>query len=292
MALAAGVVLIGLLFAYYANFVLDRKTATDRARSDRAAEKTVDREQPAFISTTTLRDYDQDMPDSIFVVLDRPLTVSEQDTLTAMKGKESQVWQFMKPLGGRIVEYPSMPMAPLEDGNQNRGQAQTFNLNLNSDRSAGLTINNMKAVKDSCSAPTARTIINIPPAGSEVRQGLLWDLTGGIADKPNGPYILDEGESQGKLYFRHNVVDLGNGQSNMAFRIQAEVSTRTCEWHITASYTDTTGTHTQRIPSGNGTLTTEALPQHPVQYFEYVPATGWGCIGNLSQKGCRATKFL
>ncbi|WP_426570262.1 hypothetical protein [Streptomyces canus] len=200
------------------------------------------------------------MPEAVYVLLDRPLTASEQATLTAMKGDAAQVWAFMKPLGGRVVERATS-MTPREDGNGNRGESQPFHLNLNSDRSAGLTINSMTAVKDTCSAPTAKTVIDLPPAGSEPRQGLLWDLTGGKAVRPKGPYVLDEGESQGKLYFHHNIVELGNGQANMAFLIRPEVSVHTCKWHIDASYTDTSGYHTQRIPKGTGTITTEAVPR-------------------------------
>ncbi|MEV5763160.1 hypothetical protein AB0L34_01070 [Micromonospora sp. NPDC052213] len=289
---AAVIVVVGMLFAYQANFLLDRSTATERARSDKQAQKAVDREQPAFVSTVTPLDYDRDLPEAFTVLLDRLLTEDEQAALTALNGDASEVWEFLKPLGGRMVERASY-VAPLEDGNENRGVAQTFDLNLNSDRAAGLTINNMTAVKDSCRVPTAKTVVTVPPAGAESRQGLLWDLTGGPTDKPHGPYVLDDGEPQeGQLYFRRNVVELGNGQSNMAFRIQPEVSTHTCEWHIVASYTDTTGSHEQRIPSGTGTLTTEAVPSQPVQYFERVPASGWGCLGEVSQQGCRATAFV
>ncbi|WP_191875378.1 hypothetical protein [Streptomyces filipinensis] len=290
---AAVVVLGGILFAYYANYELDRTTATDRARSDKKAEKSVDDELPAFVSTITPRDYAQDMPESVVVLLDRPLTAREQATLTATKGDASQVWTLLKRLGGRIVEYPQTFQKPLEDGHRvPEGMTQTFNLNLNSDRTAGLTINGMTAVKDMCSAPTAQTVVDIPPAGSEPRQGLMWDLSGGSANRPHGPYVLDEGESQGELYFRHNAVDLGNGQANMPLRIQPEVSVQTCKWHISVSYTDTSGPHTQRIPNGTGTFTTEAVPHKPVQYFRYVPATGWGCLGRTSQKGCTATQEL
>lgn len=292
VTVAAVIVVVGVLFAYHANFFLDRSTATDRARSDKQAQQAVDREQPAFVSTVTPLDYGQYLPEAFSVLLDRPLTEGEQATLTALNGDASRVWEFLKPLGGRVVEHASY-VAPLEDGNENRGHAQTFDLNLNSDRAAGLTINNMTAVKDSCRAPTAQTVVTIPPAGAESRQGLLWDLTGGPTDKPRGPYVLDEGEPhEGQLYFRRNVVELGNGQSNMAFRIQPEVSTHTCEWHIVASYTDTTGSHEQRIPSGTGTFTTEAIPSQPVQYFERVPASGWGCLGEVSQQGCTATELV
>jgi hypothetical protein len=127
---------------------------------------------------------------------------------------------------------------------------------------------------DACRAPGVQTVVHLPSAGAESRQGLLWDLTGGSKDKAKGPYVLDEGASQGELYFRRNVVELGNGQSNMAFRIQPKVSTHTCEWHIVASYTDTTGSHEQRIPSGTGTFTTEAIPLRPVQYFEWAITEG------------------
>ncbi|WP_426570261.1 hypothetical protein [Streptomyces canus] len=53
MVVAAVVVLGGVVFAYYANYVLDRATSTDRVRSDKNAEKAIDREQPAFVSTIT-----------------------------------------------------------------------------------------------------------------------------------------------------------------------------------------------------------------------------------------------
>ncbi|MFG1775045.1 hypothetical protein ACGFIG_01255 [Micromonospora sp. NPDC049048] len=288
----AVIVVVGVLFAYQANVLLDRSTATDRARSDRQAQQAVDREQAAFVSTVTPLDYDRDLPEAFTVLLDRPLTEGEQAGLTALTGDRSEVWELLKPLGGRVVEHASY-VAPFEDGNENRGHAQTFDLNLNSDRAAGLTINNMTAVKDSCRVPTAQTVVTLPPAGAESRQGLLWDLTGGPTDEPHGPYVLDEGEPrEGQLYFRRNVVELGNGQSNMAFRIQPEVSTHTCEWHIVASYTDTTGAHEQRIPSGAGTFTTEAIPSQPVQYFERPPTSGWGCLGAVTQQDCPATGYI
>ncbi|WP_157747013.1 hypothetical protein [Micromonospora echinofusca] len=240
------------------------------------------------MSTVTPLDYDRDLPEAFTVLLDRPLTEDEQAALTALTGARSEVWEFLKPLGGRMVEHASY-VAPFEDGNENRGHAQTFDLNLNSDRAAGLTINDMAAVKDSCRAPTAQTVVTLPPAGAESRQGLLWDLTGGPTDKPHGPYVLAEGEpEEGQLYFRRNVVELGNGQSK-AFRIQPEVSTHTCEWHIVASYTDTTGSHEQRIPSGAGTFTTEAIPSRPVQYFERPPGPEWGCLGEVRQRNCPAS---
>ncbi|MFE7528623.1 hypothetical protein ACFU7Y_23335 [Kitasatospora sp. NPDC057542] len=293
MALTVGVVLGGLMLAYCATYVLDRSTATSRARSDKNAQKSVDREGSAFVATITPIDYEQDMPEAILILLDRPLTDNEQAALTALKGSaKAKVWTYLKSLGGRIVESTSA--ASLQDGHQlpAGSRAQPFNLNLNSDRSAGLTINGMTAVKDSCGEPAAKTVIDLPTAGSSTRPGLLWDLSGGQADKPQGPYILDAGEDQGQPYFRKNVVELGNGQSNMAFRVQPEVATQTCKWHIDASYTDTTGSHTQRIPSGTGTITTEAVPKQPIQYFGWVISQGWGCIGQMSQKGCTATKTL
>ncbi|MEU4381204.1 hypothetical protein [Micromonospora echinofusca] len=236
------------------------------------------------MSTVTPLDYDRDLPEAFTVLLDRPLTEDEQAALTALTGARSEVWEFLKPLGGRMVEHASY-VAPFEDGNENRGHAQTFDLNLNSDRAAGLTINDMAAVKDSCRAPTAQTVVTLPPAGAESRQGLLWDLTGGPTDKPHGPYVLAEGEpEEGQLYFRRNVVELGNGQSK-AFRIQPEVSTHTCEWHIVASYTDTTGSHEQRIPSGAGTFTTEAIPSRPVQYFERPPRARSGAASARCASG-------
>ncbi|MEW2416952.1 hypothetical protein AB0953_24930 [Streptomyces sp. NPDC046866] len=297
MALAVAVVLGGLVFAYYATYLLDRSTSTDRARSDKNAQKAVDREGAAFVSTITPIDYEQDMPEAVVIVLDRPLTDREQAALTALKGgNKASVWAYLKSLGGRLIEYTftaALPK-PLADGHEITpgSKSQTFKLNLNSDRGAGLTINGMTAVKDSCGAPTAKTVVDIPPAGSSARPGLLWDLAGGQTDRPKGPYVLDDGANQGELYFRKNVVDLGNGQSNMAFLVQPEVTTQTCTWHIDASYTDTSGSHVQRIPSGSGTITTEAVPQQPVQYFGWVIGQGWGCIGQMSQKGCTATKTL
>ncbi|MCX4694995.1 hypothetical protein [Streptomyces sp. NBC_01408] len=295
MAVAAAVIVGGILFAYYANFGLDQATSNDRARSEKKAEKAVDREQPAFVSTITPHDYEQEGGDPITIVLDRPLTAGEQATLTSLNGGQpKEVWAFMKPLGGRIIEYPLLLQKPLAGGHRMpRGiMAQTFNLNLNSDRSAGLTINSMTAVKDACTAPTARTVIDMPPAGSNTRPGLLWDMSGGQADKPEGPYVLDEGDDQGQLYFRHNAIDLGNGQSNMALRVQAVVTDQTCKWHINASYTDTTGQHEQRIPTVAAGITTEAVPPNPVQYFGHVISQGWGCIGEMTQQGCTATKTL
>ncbi|MFZ4300297.1 hypothetical protein ACOZE3_20600 [Streptomyces cinereoruber] len=299
MAVAVVVVLGGLLFAYYANYILDRTTAVDRARVDKKAGSAADREQPAFVSTVIPRDIEQDPPENFVVLLDRKLTANEQAGLTAISagGDGLDVWRFLKPLGGRLVEYASPSIFPndgLEDGHdESEGMwSQSFNLNLNSDRSTGLTVNSMTAVKDACRPSTAQAVVDLPPAGSEGRQGLMWDLSGGTKDRPHGPYVLDDGEGQGKLYFRRNVIELGNGQSNMAMHIQPRVSDQTCTWHIDASYTDTSGTHTQRIPSRTGTFTTETVPRKPVQYFTHVIGEGWGCTGQVIRENCPATETV
>ncbi|MFJ9891616.1 hypothetical protein ACIQRW_38025 [Streptomyces sp. NPDC091287] len=296
MGLAVIVVLAGLLFAYYANYALDRTTAADRARTERKAGSAADREQPAFVATRTPRDIEQDPPENFVVLLDRKLTEREQTDLAAASARGSglDVWRFLKPLGGRLVEYASPSIFPhpgLEGGNGLTGMwSQSFNLNLNSDRSAGLTVNSMKAVKDSCRPSRAVAVVDLPPAGSEGRQGLMWDLSGGTDIRPKGPYVLD-GEDQGKLFFRHNVIELGNGQSNMALLIQPRVSDLTCTWHIDASYTDTSGTHTQQIP-GKGTFTTEAVPASPLQYFGEHVGLGWGCLGDVVRENCPAAEDL
>ncbi|MFJ4827131.1 hypothetical protein ACIP5L_28090 [Streptomyces bacillaris] len=207
------------------------------------------------------------------MLLDRKLTEREQAGLTAVRLEGDgplDVWRFLKPLGGRLVEYASLSVFPsegLEGGGEPTGAwSQSFSLNLNSDRGAGLTVNSMAAVKDSCRPPRAVVVVDLPPAGSEGRQGLMWDLSGDTDTRPRGPYFLD-GEDQGKLFFRRNVIELGNGQSNMAMLIEPRVSDLTCTWHIDAPYTDPSGTHTQRIPS-KGTFTTEAVPAMPLQYRE------------------------
>lgn len=124
---------------------------------------------------------------------------------------------------------------------------QNFYLNLNSDRNSGLTINDLKAVVDECYTPSAKAVVVFPLQGEEARKGLLWDIGGG---QPRGPYIPELGEEQGNLYFPQHAIDLGNGQANMALLAQSFNFSRTCEWHIKASYTDTSGAHTKRIPDG------------------------------------------
>ncbi|MFF8619225.1 hypothetical protein [Streptomyces sp. NPDC015350] len=295
--MAVVVVLGGLLFAYYANYALDRTTAADRARTERKAGSAADREQPAFVATRTARDIEQDPPENFVVLLDRKLTEREQADLTAAsaRGGGLDVWRFLKPLGGRLVECASPSIFPnegLEGGNGPTGAwSQSFSLNLNSDRSAGLTVNSMKAVKDSCRPSKAVAVVDLPPAGSEGRQGLIWDLSGDTDIRPKGPYVLDDGEDQGKPFFRRNVIELGNGQSNMAMLIQPRVSDLTCTWHIDASCTDTSGTHTQRIPS-KGAFTTEAVPARPLQYFGNVIGLGWECLGEVVRENCPAAEDL
>ncbi|MFD7676347.1 hypothetical protein [Streptomyces anulatus] len=297
VGLAVVVVLGGILFAYYANYALDRTTAADRARTERKAGSAADREQPAFVATRTARDIEQDPPENFVVLLDRKLTEREQADLAAIKPGVGglDVWRFLKLLGGRLVEYASPSIFPnegLEGGSGPTGAwSQSFHLNLNSDRGAGLTVNSMKAVKDSCRPSRAVAAVDLPPAGSEGRQGPMWDLSGDTGIRPKGPYVLGDGEDQGKLFFRHNVIELGNGQSNMAMLIQPRVSDLTCTWHIDASYTDTSGTHTQRIP-GTGTFTTEAVPASPLQYFGNVIGRGWGCLGDVVRENCPTAEDL
>lgn len=101
----------------------------------------------------------------------------------------------------------------------------------------------------------------------------MWDLSGDTGIRPKRPYVVDDGEDQGKLFFRHNVIELGN----MAMLIQPRVSDLTCTWHSDASYTDTSGTHTQRIP-GTGTFTTEAVPASPL-LTSGTSSAGGGVLG-------------
>ncbi|MGY4907653.1 hypothetical protein ACWD9K_37660 [Streptomyces sp. 900116325] len=293
--------LAGGVAVYFGTYGLDRATTKDRVRADKAAEESLDHERAPFVSKVTPSDYAEYMPDGVRFVLDRPLTKGEQARLTATRGTGAKVWALLEPWGGRVVESPQQfkPEGGADGQMTGLGPAtQPVRLNLNSDRTAGLTINGMMAVKDACAAPAAKTVIDLPRAGTFPLPGVWWDLADGVGDKPSGPFVLDEGDDNGKMFFRTNAIDLGNGQQNAALRIEPVVTSQTCTWHIEASYTDVSGAYTVRIPSGTQTITTEALPLKPVQFFRWIVGAGgggkggWGCRGQMSQNGCTATKTL
>lgn len=282
---AVCIALGGLTVAYFANYVFDRATSDSRARSDKSAEKNADLEKPPFVATVTFPDYDQDTPYGSAILIDRPLTAKEQEQLKEVTTPEA-AWSLLKPLGGRILlSGPYFYETSDSGGLDDRGMTQPFNLNLNSDRNSGLTINDLKAVVDKCYTPSAKAVAIFPLQGTESRQGLLWDI-GGASGQARGPYIPEYGEEQGNLFFSQHAIDLGNGQANAALLAQPLNYSRTCEWHIEASYTDTSGAHTKRIPDGRKTFISEAVPPNPDQYFIHYPGMKWMCSGQVVRSNC------
>ncbi|WP_435106811.1 hypothetical protein [Nocardiopsis synnemataformans] len=253
------------LGGYAAAYAYDLWSTESLVREQRAAEVEVDQERAPFTSSVT---YDTSVPHNFKIVLDRPLTAREAETLQATPSED--VWDLLQPLGGRLVRYGSSLNTESPDAwdwHRSGGDlpdATVFTMNLLSTRTSQLSIVDMTPVNVSCSEPTAVTVVEFPPQGEAAYPGVIVDLA---EDDPE-LYISDEGPDQGQRYFSRRRIDLGGGLDPGGLRVEALVGDRSCEWEIRARYTDAReNTDEVVLRDGDQPFFAEALPARPQQYW-------------------------
>ncbi len=252
------------LLGTLATFTFDLWSTEARLREQQKAERTVDQDRAPFSSSIT---YDTTSFESFQIVLDRPLTAEEGETLQATPS--SEVWEFLRPLGGRLIPYtletaPAPPTGGVwEDGTGGSGTA-VFTMNLLSTRTSQLSIVDMKPVNISCENPTAVTVVDYPPAGAASYEGVIVDLN------HNDPmlYITDDGPDQGQPYFSRRRIDLGGGLEPGGLRVEAQAEGRSCEWELEAHYLDAQENTGQVIlRDDERPFVVEVPPRQPEQYW-------------------------
>ncbi|MEV6819977.1 hypothetical protein AB0M72_14595 [Nocardiopsis dassonvillei] len=253
------------LGGYAAGYAYDLWSTESLLREQRAAEAEMDQERAPFTASIA---YDTSVPHNFKIVLDRPLTAREAQTLRATPSEE--VWDLLQPLGGRLVRYGSSMNTGAPgtwEWHREGGvlpDATVFTMNLLSTRTSQLSIVDMTPVNVSCTEPTAVTVVEFPPQGEAAYPGVIVDLT---EDDPE-LYVSDEGPDQGLRYFSHRRIDLGGGTDPGGLRVEALVGDRSCEWEIRARYTDAReNTDEVVLRDGDRPFFAEALPAQPRQYW-------------------------
>jgi hypothetical protein len=242
-------------------------TAKPRAEAQQDAVREIDQARPPFTSTA---DYDTSPPEFWKIVLDRTLTGGEQATLESIPFDDQfgrRVWEFLRPLGGRLLRYPTSMLQPppsFDPGLAFWSDSTTFNMNLFSERNSQLSITDMRAVNVSCRPPSANTIVEFPPQGEAEYSGILFDLT----STDPAPFITDPGDDQGQLYFSQRKIDLGGGLAPGGLRVEAMVRDESCNWEILAKYRDSSTQNGEVVlRDGDKPFFAEALPTEPEQYW-------------------------
>ncbi|WP_431934649.1 hypothetical protein [Micromonospora sp. RP3T] len=245
----------------------DVLTARIRAKAQHGADREIDLAKAPFTSTA---DYDTSPPLSGKILLDRVLTREEQAALEAIpidSAAFAKVWEFLRPLGGRLLRYPTsmlQPPANFDPGAAIWLHSTTFKMNLFSERTTQLSITDMRAVNVSCQPSSAKTVVESLPQGEAQYAGVLFDLT--VADST--PFVTDAGSDQGQPYFSRRKIDLGDGMSPGGLRVEAAVKDQSCSWEIEARYRDSTQQdHEVTLRDGDKPFFSEALPKQPEQYW-------------------------
>lgn len=262
-AVYVALTLLAGLAGFAGTYVYDLWSTEARLREQREAERALDRDDAPFTSAVT---YDTTSFESFSVVLDRPLTAEEGRTLQATPA--SEVWDFLRPLGGRMIPIPtgsgSAPDREGWTGGTGGYGTAVFTMNLMSARTSQLSIVDMSPVNVSCSDPTAVTVVHQPPAGAESYPGVVVDLN------HHDPmlYITDEGPDQGEPFFNRRRIDLGGGLEPGGLRVEAQVTGKSCEWEIEARYLDARQNGGEVIlRDGDRPFLVDVPPSRPVQYW-------------------------
>ncbi|MFD3353092.1 hypothetical protein [Streptomyces fradiae] len=292
----AGTLALGLfLAANLAPVVVGLLTAGIAAQVQKEAERDADGRLPPFTAETSYESYGEfgtSFPDGASIVLDRVLTPDEQARLTSLDFRDQwfhrKLWELLEPLGARVVTMPSnVPGGPSLKGRW----ARTFQLKLHSDRARELSIVDLRAEVEECSPPTARTVVFLGSGGSAAIQGMVWYLASGV----DVPLISDEDAPHvGQPFFRYHQIDLGDGASPGALRVESVVDEESCRWSIDATYTDTEGSHGPvRITHDGKPFFTEAVPRNAhLQFHVDLGLTGglpWMCSGAAATARCTVT---
>ncbi|UED87516.1 hypothetical protein [Streptomyces profundus] len=263
-AALAIVVALGLLAGLGGLAVIlwfERWSTGSRIGTEKEAERRLDQEKEPFTHSIA---YDTSVPYEFKVVLDRPLTPEEQATLQATPYDE--VWEYLRPLGGRLIRYPvaTIPLPPGQSDPRGPADGTTFTMTLLSERSSQLSIVDMTPVNISCHAPTGRTVVDVPPQGEAFYPGVVVDLE--AADPTL--FIFDDGPDQGQPYFSRRRVDVGGGLEPGGLRVEALVRDQSCAWELRARYRDAGGDSDEMIlRDGDQPFFAEAAPDRPEQYW-------------------------
>ncbi|MFD2690587.1 hypothetical protein ACFS5L_37950 [Streptomyces phyllanthi] len=232
-------------------------------RREDEAQKRLDMEGEPFTAQVTEPVFDPTVTPFDFV-FDRPLTSAQEKRMKEFSSAEvDELWSYLSSIGGRMVEYPTA-------GTGDQTYSDVFNLHLQSDRQAPLTVTDLRAKVIQCSPSKAVAVVQVPPQGGGGYIGVFFNLT---EHKPVAR-ISEPTERHGNPFFRDNVINLGNGEDPGNLRIESIVGNDSCDWEIGLNYSDSSGVHSRTIRNGKVPFRTEALPRNPKQHWQVFPGAG------------------
>ncbi|MET9565449.1 hypothetical protein [Streptomyces tauricus] len=233
-------------------------------RREDEAQKRLDLEGEAFTAQVTEPVFDPTVTPFDFI-FDHPLTPAQEKRMQGFSTNEiDELWDYLSSIGGRMVEYPA--------GGTSEARSSVFNLHLQSDRQAPLTVTDLRVEILHCAPSTAEAIVRVPPQGGGGYFGIFFDLT----ERDPIARISEPTKEFGDPFFRDNVINLGNGEDPGNFRVESVAERQSCDWEIEVSYADSSGVHTRNVNNNGHPFRTEALPRNPRQYWLTYPGEGEG----------------
>ncbi|WP_345027706.1 hypothetical protein [Kutzneria kofuensis] len=272
------VIVVAVLVAYMLGDNWYRiQTAVPNAEAQQNATKVVDSQGPPFTAQYL---FDTKVPNLWTVALDRKLTPEELTGLEKIDGTDGQaVWNYLRPLGGRLINRAYHPPGLEEDGS-----VETFRLSLLSDRSTTLTIENISVSHVKCTPSTAVSLIEYPPHGNASVDGIGFNLR--TPDKP-----LSQVNENGVVdhdYFAKHKIDLGAGATPGALLVTAVGEHgQSCSWDFTADYATADDQSTFTFDNHGKPLTLESAPDRPLQHILFGPF-GRGPNNPMAWQDCAA----
>ncbi|WP_307822039.1 hypothetical protein [Streptomyces coffeae] len=225
------------------------------------------------------------------MVLDRELTEGETRKLTS-SDDASAAFAYLKSLGGRLLNYASYLEHAPEQYTQRTSNGRmelsgTFKLRLLSTRSAAVVIDDWKATDVTCRPSTAKTVVGYPSQGGVAYQGIRVH----VPPRGGEPVLTDDDEGQGEPYFDTHNIEVGNGQSSGAMRVEAIAPPgQSCEWGIKVHYVDAyqKGQWLQLKDSDGKALRirTESVPADPRQKWVFGAVPWTACHQKTEEPMC------
>ncbi|MFB7957641.1 hypothetical protein [Streptomyces sp. NPDC056045] len=274
-------VLGGTLLGYY----MIKPSVTRENDSNRG----YDASQAPFTASvqTELGDPRQDW----VMVLDRELTKGEARKLTS-SDDASAAFTYLKSLGGRLLNYASYlehaPKHYTQRTSTGRMElSSTFKLRLLSTRSAAVVIDDWKATDIACRPSTAKTVVGYPSQGGVAYQGIRVH----VPARGGEPVLTDDDEGQGEPYFDSHIIEVGNGQSSGAMRVEAIAPPgQSCEWGIKAHYVDAYQKEQWlQLKDSDGKalrIRTESVPADPRQTWVFGSVPWTACHQKTEEPMC------
>ncbi|MFF5616399.1 hypothetical protein ACFY7B_26175 [Streptomyces albidoflavus] len=239
---------------FYAGAKMDLIFTQERAIEEDEAADAVDDKKPPFNWKVTPALNKNEGWSSFH--LTRHLTPEERSKLTATRGDGEDIWNIVRPWGGRRVG----------------GRADGYLVQFTSERAKPVSITKLSAKPTQCRKSEVKTVIFTDGAGAIEWGDIHFYFNGDAKDGKAVPATekVPPGASLEDPPQWNSVISLGNGESPGYFRLWPQ-SKLTCEWILTAEYNVNSGKTRQASIDedeyGEKLLTIGENPQDGIDYM-------------------------